>query len=401
MLQWWQSGMLTELDATGAPSSLFLFKSQIAGIRHEMSGQLQCHGTRQTLLVTRVGEARDGYGAWPREWRGILYPSSRTKQDWPGKIAKLPDVFCQAVRASHLSRSPEAIAVAAHRFQQRLAAWRVDLAAEPGDIEVHDVGERGFAVAPNLSEDAGAREHAARRAHQQLEDGELLGGELDLLAAALDLEQIAIQHKIGNLQDIRPRSEIARSADQRLNAGEQLIEIEGFGEIIVGADAQAFDLVLERVHGGQHQNGRVIALQAQALTDVIAVHVGQHQIQHDHVELSGLGEIDPLGSGGGDGDAVIFGAEPAIDEVGDPRLVFDQQDVHAAPSGGEAGSATVTVVPSPKRLFISILPLWASTMAFATGRPKPKPSSLCSPALPPRRNRSKIPSSSSGAMPIP
>jgi hypothetical protein len=55
--------MLTELDATGAPSALFFLQSQIAGICHEMSGQLQCHGTRQTLLVTRVGEARNGYGA--------------------------------------------------------------------------------------------------------------------------------------------------------------------------------------------------------------------------------------------------------------------------------------------------------------------------------------------------
>src|SRR6476619_8271119 len=62
MLQWWQSGMLTELDATGAPSALFLLQSQIAGIRPEMSGQLQCHPTRQTLLVTRAGEARNGYG---------------------------------------------------------------------------------------------------------------------------------------------------------------------------------------------------------------------------------------------------------------------------------------------------------------------------------------------------
>jgi hypothetical protein len=55
--------MLTELDATGAPSALFLLQSQIAGIRHEMSGQLKCHRKRQTLLVTRVGEARNGYGA--------------------------------------------------------------------------------------------------------------------------------------------------------------------------------------------------------------------------------------------------------------------------------------------------------------------------------------------------
>src|SRR5262245_19510232 len=318
-------------------------------------------------------------------------------------LARLPLLrvsFAKPSFARVLCR-PEAITVAAHRFQQRLAARGVDLAAEPGDIDVHDIGQRVLAIAPDLVEDAGAREHPAWRAHQQFKNGEFLGGELDLLAASLDLEQIPVEHEIANLHDIRLRGEIARAADQRLDAREQLIEIEGLGEIVVGADAQAFDLVLERVHSGQHENRRVVSLLAQALADIVAVHIGQHQIEHDHVEFARLGEIDPRGSGGGNGDPVIFGAEPAVDEVGDPRLVFDQKNVHAATSGGDAGSATVTVVPSPKRLFTSILPLWASTMALATGRPKPKPSSLRSLALPPRRNRSKIPSSSSGAMPIP
>src|SRR5262245_62733584 len=98
---------------------------------------------------------------------------------------------------------------------------------------------------------------------------------------------------------------------------------------------------------------------------------------------------------------MIFGPEAAVDEVGDARLVFDEKDVHAAASVVAAGSATVTVVPSPGRLAISILPLWASTIARATGRPRPKPSAFMVEALPPRRKRSKIPSSSSAGMPMP
>ena len=53
----------------------------------------------------------------------------------------------------------------------------------------------------------------------------------------------------------------------------------------------------------------MVALEPQALADVVAMHVGQHQIEHDHVELAGLGELDAFAARGRDGDAVIFGAQ--------------------------------------------------------------------------------------------
>ena len=88
------------------------------------------------------------------------------------------------------------------------------------------------------------------------------------------------------------------------------------------------------------------------LADVIAMHVRKHQIEDDHVELAGLGKLDAFGAGWSDGDAVVFGAQAAVDEIGDARLILDEKHVHAGVSGAEAGSATVTVVPSPTRLSI-------------------------------------------------
>ena len=40
----------------------------------------------------------------------------------------------------------------------------------------------------------------------------------------------------------------------------------------------------------------MVALQAQPLADVVAMHVGEHQIEHDHVELAGLGKLDAFGA---------------------------------------------------------------------------------------------------------
>jgi len=38
------------------------------------------------------------------------------------------------------------------------------------------------------------------------------------------------------------------------------------------------------------------------------MHIGQHQIEHDDVELAGLGKLDSLAAGRGDGDTMILGA---------------------------------------------------------------------------------------------
>jgi hypothetical protein len=63
------------------------------------------------------------------------------------------------------------------------------------------------------------------------------------------------------------------------------------------------------------------------------MHVWEHQIEHNDVELAGLGEVDSFGPSAGYRDAVILGAQPPIDEIRDSRLVFDQEDVHRDASG--------------------------------------------------------------------
>ncbi len=42
--------------------------------------------------------------------------------------------------------------------------------------------------------------------------------------------------------------------------------------------------------------------------DGFILHVGKHQIEHDYVELAGLGKLDSLAAGRGDGDTMILGA---------------------------------------------------------------------------------------------
>src|SRR3990172_11620383 len=275
-------------------------------------------------------------GRGPEEiWRVVGESGGAYSTD-PGAVGKVPlpdgQIFPQrSVQDSPLAsrRRLQTVAMTAHSLEQGLAPGRIDLAPEPRDIDVDDIGERVFAVAPDLVEDTGAGEDPAGRTHQQLEDSELLGRELDGIAAAPYFEQLPIENEIGNLQDVGARREIVRAAHQRLDAGQQLVKIEGLGEVVVGAYLEYLDLVLQRIHGGQHEDRRIVALEPQALANVIAVHVGKHEIEHDDVELAGLGKVDPLAAGGGDGNPMIFRPESAVNEVGDARLVFDQEHGHA------------------------------------------------------------------------
>jgi hypothetical protein len=90
---------------------------------------------------------------------------------------------------------------------------------------------------------------------------------------------------------------------------DQLLGEERLGQVVVGPGLEARQLVLELVAGGEDQHGdvteRLVALQDS--TNLVAVALGEHQVQQDDVRslvagqlqsaLAGLGEMnrEPLG----------------------------------------------------------------------------------------------------------
>ena len=89
---------------------------------------------------------------------------------------------------------------------------------------------------------------------------------------------------------VQPQVPVARTggsggpcpAGQSADAGDEFGEGEGLGQVVVGAQAQAVDPVLDRGRGGQHQDpGWRPAATSSA--DLVAVDPGQVAVQHDHV----------------------------------------------------------------------------------------------------------------------
>ena len=77
-----------------------------------------------------------------------------------------------------------------------------------------------------------------------------------------------------------------------MHPGDQLGQRERLGHVVVATDGQAGQLVLQRVAGGEEEDGDPDAVGPQAPGDLEAVEVGQHHIEDDEVRriLLGLGQ---------------------------------------------------------------------------------------------------------------
>ena len=117
-----------------------------------------------------------------------------------------------------------------------------------------------------------------------------------------------------------------RAPQDRLDAGDDLIEVERLGDAVVAAGVEALDLRLGLVLGGQEQDRCRVPGAAKALGDAEPVHVGQHDIEDDQVGLLFEDGRDRLGAVR-DGTNLESGEPEARDEqVTDVRLVVDDED---------------------------------------------------------------------------
>jgi hypothetical protein len=118
------------------------------------------------------------------------------------------------------------------------------------------------------------------------------------------------------------------AAHQGPQPGLELLQVEGLGEVVVGAGVQPRHALAHRPAGGEHQHrGRVIAA-AQPRQHLQTVDVGQREVEHEGVEAPPLAQGQRL-------QAVAAGnhGEPARRQRAPQRLhqaqiVLDQQHVH-------------------------------------------------------------------------
>jgi len=86
------------------------------------------------------------------------------------------------------------------------------------------------------------------------------------------------------------------TAQQRAHPGQQLGEREGLAQVIVRAELQAPDAVVDLIARREEQDRRVLARRADAAQDLPAVHLRKHHVEHDEVAAFGEREVQAVGA---------------------------------------------------------------------------------------------------------
>ena len=108
----------------------------------------------------------------------------------------------------------------------------------------------------------------------------------------------------------------------RAQAGQQLPGLEGLGEVVVGADLQPDDAVHRIAARGQHEH-RHVGERAELPAHLEAVHVGQHEVEHQRVVGLGGQTREPGPAVPRDRHREARLAEILGDHLGEAAVVLD------------------------------------------------------------------------------
>ena len=176
-------------------------------------------------------------------------------------------------------------------------------------VQEHLLGQRGALAQAQQFKNA---VFLARQVQRRIVDFDRAGIQVDRQTAGPD-------HAVGMA---------FAAADDGLDARDQLALVEGLGQIIVGADAQSLDLVVQLRQAGQDQDRRGDAGGTETAQNLIAVDVRQHQVQNDYVVVIQLSDLQPILTEIGGIDDEALGVQHQFNTFCDRGVVFDQQNPH-------------------------------------------------------------------------
>ena len=131
----------------------------------------------------------------------------------------------------------------------------------------------------------------------------------------------------------RARGREGRAAKVRVDARGEDARVEWLGDVVVGADLEADDLVHLVRAPGQHHHRAHQALAAELEDDLGAADVRQHPVDENEVGLGRTAELDRVGAGRRLERVVALLAADLGDERPDRTVVLDHQHASLASCG--------------------------------------------------------------------
>ena len=218
--------------------------------------------------------------------------------------------------------------------QSRLVGG-LGLAPQVTDVDLQRIGGSGEVEAPHLVEQPAALEDSPRVSQERFQEGELGPGQVDRPRSAQHLARLSVQDQIGELQTARRGVGRIRdrpgAADQRPEPGQEFVQGEGLGEVVVGPSVEPVNPVTDRIPGSQHQDRHVVPCRPKTPGRLQTVETRHHHI-HNHSVGSQHGESGQrLHTVVCRADLVTGVLERSLERVPDSLIIVDDQDVLHAP----------------------------------------------------------------------
>jgi hypothetical protein len=137
----------------------------------------------------------------------------------------------------------------------------------------------------------------------------------------------------------------SRAAQHRLDSGHKLAWAKRFGEVVVGANGEADDLVYLFRTRREHKDVGIGEL-AEPAAYLDAVHPREHEVQHDEVRALGADEVKGSQSIGGNEDSEPLVLEVTAHQFDEVRLVIDHEHTRDdIQQGGQWGRVCEGLIP--------------------------------------------------------
>ena len=140
----------------------------------------------------------------------------------------------------------------------------VDFIAQTGNTRLNHVGMRIKIVIPDMFDDHGFCYNTSCIAHQIFEQAEFPGLQVDFFPGTRYLARKCVDGEVvyGKSSGF---SGIVASPDQGLHSGKQFGKCEGFCEIVIAADSEAFHAVIHRAFCTQDQHRQIYVVFSQVI----------------------------------------------------------------------------------------------------------------------------------------
>ena len=148
-------------------------------------------------------------------------------------------------------------------------------------------------------------------------------------AADLDRLGVKVHDEVAGLNH-RLRMSLG-AAHNGVDARDQLVLVERFGHVIVGAEAKTAHLVLDAAEAGQDQYRGLHLRHPQRAQNLVAGDVWQVQIEQYDIVIVELAEIDTLFAKVGGIEVEALRLKHQLNGLSDGGIVFNQQNAHSNP----------------------------------------------------------------------